>query len=102
LSAAQSEEFQSQVARRAAGEPLQYITGHQGFFRLDFEVTPEVLIPRSETELIVEAALELVNHDGSFFADIGTGSGCIAISLLNELPEAKAVAVDISAAALEI
>src|SRR5438309_2858955 len=49
LSAAQSEEFQSQVARRAAGEPLQYITGHQGFFRLDFEVTPEVLIPRSET-----------------------------------------------------
>jgi len=102
LSAAQYEEFQSRVLRRAAGEPLPYITGHQEFFRLDFEVTPDVLIPRSETELIVEAALEFGNHNGSFFADIGTGSGCIAISLLNEFREAKAVAGDISAAALEV
>ena len=102
LSPGQKDEFQSRVARRASGEPPQYITGHQEFFRLDFEVTPEVLIPRPETELIVEAALEFARHDAPYFADIGTGSGCIAISLLNELPEAKAVAVDISPAALKV
>jgi len=102
LSAAQYEEFKSRLARRAAGEPLQYITGHQDFFRLDFEVTPDVLIPRPETELIVEAALEFVTREPRYFAEIGTGSGCIAVSLLNELPAARAVAVDISPAALEV
>jgi len=102
LSPGQKEEFQSRVERRAAGEPQQYITGHQEFFRLDFEVTPDVLIPRPETELIVEAALEFAKHGAPYFADIGTGSGCLAISLLNELPEAKAVAVDTSSAALKV
>jgi release factor glutamine methyltransferase len=102
LSPGQLSEFDSRVARRAAGEPLQYIVGHQEFFRLDFEVTPDVLIPRPETELIVEAALVLVKHGISYFGDIGTGSGCVAISILNELPGTKALAVDISAAALRV
>ncbi len=102
LRAAEHEEFQSRVARRAAGEPLQYIMGRQQFFKLDFEVTPDVLIPRPETELIVEAALELADQRAINFADVGTGSGCIAISLLNELPNARAVAIDISASALQV
>src|SRR5713226_6877264 len=95
------ETFRTLIERRAAGEPLQYITGHQEFFKLDLEVTPDVLIPRPETELIVEIALELLKDDPEqFIADIGTGSGCIAISLLHELPDARAIATDISAAAL--
>src|ERR1051325_10416234 len=76
LAREQSETFAAFVSRRAAGEPLQYITGHQEFFKLDFEVTPDVLIPRPETELIVEAVLELFPRNADFtFADIGTGSG---------------------------
>jgi release factor glutamine methyltransferase len=95
--------FRTLIARRAAGEPLQYLTGHQEFFKLDFEVTPDVLIPRPETELMVEIALELLKGNaGPFIADIGTGSGCIAISLLHELRNAHAIATDISPAALEI
>ena len=91
------------ISRRAAREPLQYITGHQEFFKLDFEVTPDVLIPRPETELIVEGALELLKDvSAPLFADIGTGSGCIAISLLHELPTARAIATDISSAALAL
>lgn len=89
------------VERRAAGEPLQYITGVQDFYGREFHVTPDVLIPRPETELLVEAALELANRD-AFICDIGTGSGCIAVTLLCEMPGARAVAVDKSAAALEI
>src|SRR5712692_6435068 len=97
------ETFRTLVARRAAGEPLQYITGHQEFFKLDFVVTPDVLIPRPETELIVEAALELLKDDQlAYFADVGTGSGCIAISLLSDLPLARAVATDVSPAALRV
>jgi release factor glutamine methyltransferase len=97
------EALQSLVERRATGEPLQYITGHQEFFKLDFEVTPDVLIPRPETELIVETALELLRDDPQpYFADIGTGSGCIAISVLHELPQARAVATDVSQPALRI
>jgi protein-(glutamine-N5) methyltransferase, release factor-specific len=95
--------FRSLIARRAAGEPLQYLTGHQEFFKLDFEVTPDVLIPRPETELIVEVVLELSKGDPApVIADIGTGSGCIAISLLHELPSASAIATDISPAALRV
>src|SRR5437588_3940367 len=97
------ETLRSLVARRAAGEPLQYITGHQEFFKLDFEVSPEVLIPRPETEIIVEVALEFLgDKPAPIFADIGTGSGCIAISLLNELSAARAVATDASPAALRV
>jgi release factor glutamine methyltransferase len=95
--------FQSLLKRRAGGEPLQYITGHQEFFKLDFEVTPDVLIPRPETELIVETALELLRREPApCFADVGTGSGCIAISLVHELPAARAVALDRSPAALAV
>ena len=101
LTPEQLENFRSLVARRAAGEPLQYITGHQEFFKLDFEVNPDVLIPRPETEIIVEAALELWRReDEAFIADIGTGSGCIAIALAKELPAAQFVATDISPSAL--
>lgn len=91
------------ISRRMRGEPLQYLTGHREFFKLDFEVSPDVLIPRPETELIVEASLELCKADPApFIADLGTGSGCIVISVLHELPEAKAVATDISPAALQV
>jgi release factor glutamine methyltransferase len=92
------------VERRAAGEPLQYITGHQEFYKLDFEVTPDVLIPRPETELLVEAALDLLDErDGpALVLDVGTGSGCIAVSLLHERGDARAVGVDISQPALRV
>jgi release factor glutamine methyltransferase len=91
------------VARRAGGEPLQYITGHQEFFKLDFEIMPDVLIPRPETELLVEIALAILKDiPEPLIADIGTGSGCIAISLLHELTRARALATDISPAALEV
>jgi release factor glutamine methyltransferase len=103
LSDDEGKTFRSLIARRATGEPLQYLTGHQEFFKLDFEVTPSVLIPRPETELIVEAALELLRDDPDpLVMDIGTGSGCLAISLLHELPAARAVATDVSPAALRI
>jgi len=97
-------EFQAGMERRASGEPLQYITGIQDFFGRAFRVTPDVLIPRPETELLVEAALEVVGGRQStpFLCDIGTGSGCIAITLLCEIRNARAVAVDKSRAALEI
>src|SRR6476661_2231718 len=93
-------EFRDVVERRAAGEPLQYITGLQDFYGRSFRVTPDVLIPRPETELLVEAALEL--SGGEFICDVGTGSGCIALTLLCERPGACAVAIDKSEAALEI
>jgi release factor glutamine methyltransferase len=103
LADAQYHHFHRLISRRTRGEPLQYIMGHREFFKLGFEVSPEVLIPRPETELIVEAALELCKDDPALFiGDIGTGSGCIAISLLHELPAAVAVATDISSAALHV
>ena len=103
LETAGVEAFRKLIERRAAGEPLQYLTGHQEFFKLDFEVTPDVLIPRPETELIVEIALELLKGNlDPFIADIGTGSGCVAISLLHELGDAHAIATDISPLALQI
>ena len=95
--------FRKLIERRAAGEPFQYISGHQEFFKLDFEVTPNVLIPRPETELLVEISLGLLmDQPEPLFADIGTGSGCIAISLLHELPRARAIATDISTVALNL
>ena len=95
------ETFESAVARRAAGEPAQYITGTQDFYGRAFRVTPAVLIPRPETELLVEAALQVMTAD-SLICDVGTGSGCIPITLLCERRDARAVALDISEAALEI
>jgi release factor glutamine methyltransferase len=93
--------FQETVERRAAGEPLQYITGVQDFFGREFRVTPDVLIPRPETELLVEAALE-VAVPAPIICDVGTGSGCIALTLLCELSDARAVAIDKSSAAIEV
>lgn len=103
LTAEQREALQMLVERRTVGEPLQYIIGQQEFFKLDFEVNPDVLIPRPETELIVETSLQLLKTDPEpYFADIGTGSGCIAISMLHELAEAHALATDVSRAALRV
>lgn len=91
------------VERRAAGEPLQYITGHQEFYGLDFRVTPDVLIPRPETELLVETALRLLNReDAGFVCDAGTGSGCIIIAILHERPRLRGVALDLSPRALAV
>jgi len=99
--------FHCYLDRRADGEPSQYITGHQEFFGLDFEVNRDVLIPRPETELLIETALKLlpdahVTQAAPFICDVGTGSGCIAISLAHELPGARVVAVDISPDALAV
>ena len=95
--------FRGAVERRAKGEPLQYITGVQDFYGREFRVTPNVLIPRPETELLVEAALEkIAGATAPLICDIGTGSGCIAITLLCERKDARAVGVDVSEAALEI
>ena len=95
--------FRDSVERRASGEPLQYITGRQEFFRLDFEVTPDVLIPRPETELLIETALELLKEESApFICDVGTGSGCIAIAITHERTDARAVAIDISPRALRV
>ena len=95
--------FRRAVARRAAGEPAQYITGRQEFYGLEFEVTPDVLIPRPETELLVETALELLKDERApLVCDVGTGSGCVAVALLHELKDARAVALDISPPALSV
>src|SRR5262245_21737148 len=95
--------FRAMIERRAAGEPLQYITGRQEFFGLGFEVTPDVLIPRPETELIVEEAIRIVQQNRiarPLIVDVGAGSGCIAVSLARELGDARLVASDLSMAAL--
>ena len=103
LSRDDTERYRGFVTRRASHEPLQYITGVQEFFKLKFAVTPDVLIPRPETELIVEAALDVLRSaQAPLIADVGTGSGCIAISLLHEMRSARAVGTDISSNALGI
>src|SRR5262245_57035646 len=95
--------FSEAVERRAEGEPLQYIAGVQDFYGREFRVTPDVIIPRTETELLVEAALKTIGGTPETrICDVGTGSGCIAVTLLCELMDAHAVAIDVSAAALEI
>ena len=95
--------FQKAVARRASGEPLQYITGVQDFYGREFRVTPDVLIPRPETELLVEAALQILPREAAMLiCDVGTGSGCIAVTLLCERTDARGIAVDVSEAALAV
>lgn len=115
LDAACAERLFSRVSRRAAGEPTQYLTGKQEFWGLEFEVTPAVLIPRPETEHVVEVALACLGADSIQtglanirmsvslrIGDVGTGSGCLAVAFARELPQAKIVATDISADALEV
>jgi release factor glutamine methyltransferase len=112
---ADAQRFFALIARRIAGEPTQHLTGKQEFWGLEFEVNRDVLIPRPETEHVIEVALDrLALHEiragrpqktdgaGLQIADIGTGSGCIAIALAKELPAATIHATDISSAALEV
>ena len=102
LSADDTDHYRRLVARRAASEPLQYITGAQEFFGLRFKVTPDVLIPRPETEHLVEAVLTRVAKDGpARIVDVGSGSGAIAVALAHSLPRAELTALDISPAALK-
>ena len=103
LSETEAESFQEILKRRANREPLQYLRGTQEFFGLDFIVTPDVLIPRPETELIVEAAIEILKtKENPRFCEIGTGSGCISVSILHEIKNASAIGADISEKALKI
>jgi release factor glutamine methyltransferase len=112
---ADAQRFFELMARRAAGEPTQHLTGKQEFWGLEFEVTPDVLIPRPETEHVIEVALDRLalrelragrpqksTGAGLQITDIGTGSGCIAIALAKELPAANFLATDISPAALAV
>jgi release factor glutamine methyltransferase len=105
LASADVRRLRELVERRAAGEPAQYITGHQEFYGLDFEVTPEVLIPRPETELLVEKALELLDEMSlatPVICDVGTGSGCVPVAILHERLETRAVGLDLSLPALRV
>ena len=105
ISEANYELFFRLVDRRAAGEPLQYITGHQEFYGLDFIVTPDVLIPRPETEFLVERVLKLLEESkqaSPLIVDVGTGSGCIAVSVAVNAPQARVIATDVSRSALDI
>jgi release factor glutamine methyltransferase len=115
VSDADAQRFFALLARRASGEPTQHLTGKQEFWGLEFEVTPDVLIPRPETEHVIEVALDrlavrelragrkqTLTGEGLQIADIGTGSGCIAITLAKELPGATIYATDISSVALAV
>jgi release factor glutamine methyltransferase len=114
LTVEEQSRYEETLTQRARGVPAQYITGHQEFWGMDFIVTPAVLIPRPETEHVIETVLRLnreSNDDGgrasspdgpTRIVDIGTGSGCIAIALAKEFPQAEIHATDISPAALEV
>jgi len=103
LSEAESASYEAAIARRAKGEPVQYIAGQQEFYGLLLKVSPAVLIPRPETELLVEAVLGRLAADREVkIADVGTGSGAIAIALAYMLPTASVTAVDLSEAALAV
>ena len=113
IGAEAKERFLALVTRRAEGVPTQYLTGRQEFWGLEFEVTPDVLIPRPETEHVVEVALDRLRarlnatpgelKDALLhIADVGTGSGCLAVALASELPNARVFATDISAEALAV
>jgi release factor glutamine methyltransferase len=101
LSSVESDQFESLLRRRLASEPVQYITGVQEFFGLRFEVTPDVLIPRPETEHLVEAVLERIKGEARI-VDVGTGSGAIAVALAHALPRSLVTAVDLYPAALQV
>lgn len=103
LTPAQQSRIECLISRRAIGEPVAYIQGEREFFGRRFRVTPDVLIPRPETELLVDAALEYLPRDQPVrILDLGTGSGCIAISLALERPDCSVCAIDISPAALAV
>jgi release factor glutamine methyltransferase len=115
LASTEIEQYSHLLGRRAAGEPTQHLTGKQEFWGLEFEITPDVLIPRPETEHVVEVALDRLalrelragrpqktRGDEFICADIGTGSGCLAVALAKEFPGATVYATDVSVAALNV
>jgi release factor glutamine methyltransferase len=103
IEAAVLERFQTLLSRREAGEPVAYLTGRRGFWTLELETTASALIPRPETELLVEAALERIPADREArIADLGTGTGAIALALASERPLARVIAVDVSEDALAL
>jgi release factor glutamine methyltransferase len=108
LTTDESDRYERVLAQRLQGIPTQYITGHQEFWGLDFIVTPAVLIPRPETEHLIETVIELAGllqgapPTHPRIADVGTGSGCIAVALATEFPGSEIHATDISAPALEV
>jgi release factor glutamine methyltransferase len=115
VSEADAQRYSALLARRAAGEPTQHLTGKQEFWGLEFEATPDVLIPRPETEHLIEVALDrlalrelragrkqILHGEGLQIIDVGTGSGCIAIALAKELPGARILATDVSPPALAV
>ena len=94
--------FEALIARRQRGEPVAYLTGRRGFWTLDLRVTPATLIPRAETERLVELALERLPRGACHVADLGTGSGAIALAIARERGDARVVATDASVDALEV
>jgi release factor glutamine methyltransferase len=105
LTSEQEDALEAAIRRLQAGTPLPYMLGRWEFFGLDFEVTPDVLIPRPETELLVETALNWIRihpQPAYRFLDVGTGSGCIAIALAVHVPRAETLATDVSPAALAV
>lgn len=102
LNPATAARLEDWLDRRAAGMPLAYLSGVKGFYKNTFVVVPGVLVPRPESELVVEVALKRKPHAVRRIGDFGAGSGCIGLSVLNELPEAKLYAIDAAPAAIEI
>jgi release factor glutamine methyltransferase len=105
LSSEQEQAYRGLIVRRMVFEPAAYIVGHKEFFGLEFEVTPAAIIPRHETETLVEIAIDFLRRHrdrAGAVADIGTGSGVVAVSIAHSIPEAHVVAVDVSADALEL
>lgn len=94
--------FRRLVDRRRGGEPISHLTGTKEFWSIPFEVSPSVLVPRPETEVLVEKVLELSSRGDEDIVDVGTGSGCIAVALAQELPRARIRAVDVSERALRV
>lgn len=103
LTSAERRRYNDLLERRSSRVPFQQLRGTQEFYGLDFEVTPDVLIPRPETETLVEAAIEaLKDQEAPRFCEIGTGSGCISVAMLANLPNATAFASDVSETAVEV
>jgi release factor glutamine methyltransferase len=103
LEPAQACAFDALVRRRSAGEPVAYLTGRREFFGLDLEVTPDVLVPRAETELLVELALSWLAPDAAVrVLDLGCGSGAVALAIARERPRASVIGVDLSPAPVEL